>query len=286
MTIQGPAILRSPKVGGPMLKKQLMPSAVSLFSLPGLTSFPRILENIGTALQSKRGGGFDADWQEVENAVSFISSDQPIIFDIGGNVGNWSRRIFERLTTMGSSAKIFIFEPQPQCWPAINSMKLENCELIRQAVGDTEGAMDLYQGENSEVASAYNRSDFSGITDIIKVDVTTIDAFRARNKIDFIDYIKMDIEGHELKAVLGAIDSLKTGKIGAISFEFGPANVNSRTFFIDFFVFFNNLGMDLYRMGHDGVPILITTYDRGAEYFSGVANYIASFSRPAKWREA
>jgi hypothetical protein len=46
--------------------------------------------------------------------------------------------------------------------------------------------------------------------------------------------MKMDIEGHELFALRGAKRALARGVIRPLSFEFGTGNINSRTFFRDY----------------------------------------------------
>jgi len=43
-----------------------------------------------------------------------------------------------------------------------------------------------------------------------KIEIITIDEFVKQNKLSKIDFIKMDIEGEEIKAIEGALDSIKT----------------------------------------------------------------------------
>jgi FkbM family methyltransferase len=176
-----------------------------------------------------------------------------------------------------------MFEPQPKCWPSLEKIQDSSVNLVKAALGEVAGTIDLYQSDNSEVASVYERSDFK-LDDVIKVEVTTIDEFIRTHQYAYVDYIKMDIEGHELSAARGARQSLEQKRIGAISFEFGSANVNSRTFFLDLFVYFTSLGYVIYRMGHDGIPIHVPDYSRDLEYFGGVSNYIASCVKPTTSR--
>jgi FkbM family methyltransferase len=237
------------------------------------------MESLGAALQSKKGGGFDAEWQEVANAARFIGAASPIIFDVGANSGNWSRLIKSQIAT----PEIVMFEPQPKCWPVLEQLQDSSVSLVKAAVGEAAGTIDLYQSQNSEVASVYERSDFK-LDEVIKVEMTTIDDVIRDRGYSFVDYIKMDIEGHELSAARGARQSLAQKRIGAISFEFGSANVNSRTFFFDLFDYFTSLGYAIYRMGHDGIPIDVSRYSRDLEYFAGVSNYIASCVKPTASR--
>jgi len=67
------------------------------------------------------------------------------------------------------------------------------------------------------------------------VTVQTIDAFSDEQGIDRVDFLKLDVEGHELEVLKGAEQRLTTDRISAIQFEFGGCNIDSRTFFQDFF---------------------------------------------------
>lgn len=58
-------------------------------------------------------------------------------------------------------------------------------------------------------------------TGIEDVDVTTIDAFCERYRIDFIDYLKIDAEGHDLDVLHGADGMLTSQRCGIVQVECG-----------------------------------------------------------------
>ena len=58
--------------------------------------------------------------------------------------------------------------------------------------------------------------------------------------------IKIDVEGNELDVLKGASDFLKDVKV--IQFEFGGSNIDSRTFFQDYWYFFKEKDFDLLRL--------------------------------------
>ena len=61
-----------------------------------------------------------------------------------------------------------------------------------------------------------------------------IDHYCKENNVKFIDFLKLDIEGNEYKALCGAKNMINQDKIGAIKIEFGGCNIDLRTFFRDF----------------------------------------------------
>ena len=111
------------------------------------------------------------------------------------------------------------------------------------------------------------------------VAVRTLDEVIESEKLAFVDFIKMDIEGNELFALKGGKHSLTAGKIGALSFEFGCANVNSRTFFREFWELLTEANFLIYRITPRGKDVLIGDYYEDTEYFRGATNYVAELKK-------
>ncbi len=102
-----------------------------------------------------------------------------------------------------------------------------------------------------------------------------LDSIIVSEKIKTIDILKLDIEGHEMAALLGAENSLREGIIKAISFEFGATHVGAKIFFRDFWDFFSGLGYKISRVGLNGRPLSVSDYYEDLEYFRGGTTYLA-----------
>jgi hypothetical protein len=61
--------------------------------------------------------------------------------------------------------------------------------------------------------------------------------------------------------------------IRALQFEFGGCNIDTRTFFQDFWYFFKSYNFDIYRVGPFGVKEIVA-YSELDEFFS-TTNFIA-----------
>jgi hypothetical protein len=96
------------------------------------------------------------------------------------------------------------------------------------------------------------------------------------NGIAHVDVLKIDVEGHEVSVLEGARRALEEHRIAAIMFEFGSANINSRTFFGDFWNLFDTLSYNLYGVLPGGGTYKIDQYRDELEYFRGASNYIAT----------
>ncbi len=224
------------------------------------------------------GKGSGAGWdisKEVRLAAKAVHRPAPVIFDVGANVGDWGGEILKLLP----NARLFMFEPAPGCQRRIRDLKLPGVQLVPCAVGETNGRAVLHTSSELDASAslhARNETYFRERTySSLEVEIVTLDSIVANEAIDFVDFLKMDIEGHEIAALRGAGKALATRKIGALSFEFGSGNINSRTFFRDFWDLLSGHGFKISRITPGGKLLEIGAYYEDLEYFRGVSNYIA-----------
>ena len=59
------------------------------------------------------------------------------------------------------------------------------------------------------------------------INIITLDEYIQKNNLEFIDFIKIDVEGYEPEVIFGAANSLKLGIINCIQFEYGGTWQNS-----------------------------------------------------------
>lgn len=198
-----------------------------------------------------------------------------VIFDVGANKGEWSYLISKK----NINASFFLFEPQTGCHPFIIEKHIPNMRLFPLAVSSLPNKkVDLFSTSNTAgLASIYVRRDtyFQSLEfNKFNTMTTTIDKVISDNNLDFVDFIKMDIEGHELEALKGASNCLQMGKIHAIAFEFGSGNINSRTYFHDFWDLLAPLGYQFFRILPWGGLMPIREYSEDLEYLRGATNYL------------
>lgn len=148
-------------------------------------------------------------------------------------------------------------------------------------MSDKSGKATLYSPDAwSPVASLYPRRD----SQLQKyefgkqeVEVVTIDDFIDSFGIDVVDFMKIDVEGNELAVLHGSRQALQSKRIKALTFEFGCGNINSRTYFHDFWDTLQGYGYTIKRICPGGILLKIETYYEDLEYFRGVSNYLATF---------
>lgn len=226
------------------------------------------------------GKGYSSAWDNGEEkaagrVIRKLTANSPIIIDCGGNRGRWTEGV--RHVLGSDSGRWIIIEPAKECVDILR--QLSNVEVIEAAAGEVPAMMKLYSNaEASGWASLHQRSDTlaQGVKFTARdVPVVTLDSVIETLGLERIDFLKMDLEGHELFALKGAIVALNARKVRALSFEFGAANVNSRTYFRDFWNLLTSLGFGLWRICPGGSITKIKEYYEDLEFYRGATNYVA-----------
>lgn len=162
------------------------------------------------------------------------------IFDVGANVGGFLGKLNTGFADV--PRRIHSFEPSPRTFAmlsqAIAERAIADVEPHNFGFGKEDATLELFSDRaGSAIASLYQRrmDHFSTALDQKEtVTLRTIDGFCTEQGIERIHYLKLDVEGHELDCLAGAKAMIDAGAIDVIQFEFGGANIDSRTFFQDF----------------------------------------------------
>ncbi|MFM1913483.1 MAG: hypothetical protein RIR51_1326 [Bacteroidota bacterium] len=196
-------------------------------------------------------------------------SDSPVLFDVGANIGNYTKDLLEYFP----NGEIHSFEPIPQTFKKLNSIKLKKGKLNPLGLGKkTEKIKMFYYPEAPTFSSQSEVTNQIYKNEEIEVEFMSLDEYCNENKINKIDFIKIDVEGYEMNVFEGAKFFLSQNKIHIIQFEFGSQQVYSKNFFLDFFNLLNP-NYQLYRILKDGLEE-IKSYESKHEIFR-YANYLA-----------
>ncbi len=205
---------------------------------------------------------------------SFLDTEPNLIIDIGGNRGDYTEIILNQYPF----AEIHIFEPSKK-----------NIDLLESRFGmyDLVSVVPVALSNVSGSASLFANESGSGLASLTKRRLEHFDvSFDFEEKVETgrfedywknelgsrsIDCVKIDVEGHELNVLEGFGQSLEVVK--ALQFEFGGCNIDTRTFFQDFWYFFKSYNFDIYRISPLGAQQIVA-YSETDEFFS-TTNFIA-----------
>jgi len=232
-----------------------------------LYTFFLLFEKIFAYLQGK-GYGTKTVKQEVELALKLLGSMPSLVLDIGANKGYWTKFLLANCP----ATVVHAFEPQPVCADEIEEQYRGRSNVIihRNAVSNVETMQPLFfDFDGSGLASLSHRKlEHLGIDFSKSLNVKTIvlDDFLREQGIVQIDIIKIDVEGYELAVFEGMKNTLAGSKPPkVIQFEFGGCNIDTRTFFRDFYLLFVDR-YDIYRQTPFGLT-RINTYRETDECF-------------------
>jgi FkbM family methyltransferase len=198
-----------------------------------------------------------------------------VVFDVGANKGQYARLVLDRL---GDGVELHCFEPAPGAWAELQAKLSGDRRVTLENVGlsNAEGAATLHaDADGSGLASVYKRRlDHFGIAfeEKREVRLRRLDEVCRERGVRHIDLLKLDVEGHELRALEGAGELLSSGAIDLVQFEFGGCNIDSRTYLQDFFYLLTPR-YRLHRLVKDGI-VPVDAYRERYECFI-TTNFVA-----------
>jgi FkbM family methyltransferase len=130
------------------------------------------------------------------------------VLDVGANIGLFT---LEASLSVGSSGRVIAIEAMPEHATAVvhsaRSNGMMNVEVISVAAGDRIGEAILTLPRNTNYGM-FTLGDVAGDVSF-KVPVQRIDDIVAERGVKSVAFIKMDIEGSELNALIGAEQTLR-----------------------------------------------------------------------------
>ena len=157
---------------------------------------------------------------------SLFSADDVItIFDVGAHVGKNSlyyKSIFK-------NSNIYSFEPFQNSFEVLRRLNLTNFRPYNLGLSDKKGTESFSSNKGSPTNSLLSLSlsaketwgGYEGLSQVERVDCefTTLDDFCDENNVEFIDFLKIDVQGAEFRVLKGAHRALSEKRIGVVQLE-------------------------------------------------------------------
>lgn len=136
-----------------------------------------------------------------------------LMLDIGANKGEYSNLVLQ----YNPACRAICFEPNQDLLNILHADP--RLEVENFAVGDVNGFVELNINiQDSTQSSIYRNSDDTVSHQVKQI---SIDSYLAEQAMDYVDFIKIDTEGHEIKVLEGMRKSIEERRIGVIQFEYG-----------------------------------------------------------------
>jgi FkbM family methyltransferase len=190
------------------------------FQLAGYTIFLDQFEGIQASISLGTYEPTETKWiyEILKPGMTFI--------DAGANIGYFS---LIASSIVGNLGKVYSFEPSLYAYEklcqTIKQNKINNIYLNNQGLGDhpEDLELSLWNRKLHSPSFCYSNGADSRHIKTINLGISkliTLDCFAEDNHIEFIDLIKVDVEGFEPNVIMGMTRLLQDNKVNRIMIEF------------------------------------------------------------------
>lgn len=229
----------------------------------GIDTFHRKLNNVN----------FDMGTNGEFRVLKILSLFHPkCIFDVGANEGEWSHSVSERYP----GCSIHAFEIVPSTYDILltNIKDLQNVKPNNFGLSDESGMITINIGKDSTVATAFKIESMQDhdvyYSQTIECEIKKASDYCIKNNIKTIDFLKVDVEGMDLKVIKGFGEQIKHVRV--VQFEYGIFNISSHDLLSDFCKYFKDNSFVVGKIFPKYVKFF--EYHFNMENFHG-SNYIA-----------
>jgi len=169
---------------------------------------------------------------ELKNLVMILKprGQRRVALDIGANCGYYSRELAKYFT------KVYAFEINPTHYRRLNTIS-PKVSVVNSGLSNHKRLMNLYipikdKLELNGWASLQAEARIDSSETVVKKDlpVETLDSFN----LEYVDFIKIDVEGHEMEVLVGSRMTLERNS-PVILIEINPSNKKAVTEYLNSF---------------------------------------------------
>ncbi len=197
----------------------------------GATKFLNRVENLN----------YEFEENGEQRVLEFLSEKKlltsGIVFDVGANIGDWTRTFVEIFPGV---TQVHLFEPYPPTFA-----KLKNNRVLQSgyeslsfqcnafALGEEKMSSMIRGVGAGDVRAALKeipKTSWDQATDFVEypIEIETGDSYCKASGVENISFLKIDVEGFELGVFQGFEEMLSSHRIDFIQFEYGRVNVLNR----------------------------------------------------------
>jgi FkbM family methyltransferase len=170
-----------------------------------------------------------------------------IVLDIGANIGKWASSAL----TIDNRIYVYSFEIVPEFYEKLSKIDF-NGRLKSYNIGlsDSDSTIQIYVsgfGAGIHKEGNQNKNFYQ-----INCQLTHADTFILKNINEKIDFIKIDVDGMELKVLKGLSNTMERCR-PIVQFEHSEYNYKEGDIFKMFFQFFASRGYKLYIVSENNI---------------------------------
>jgi len=201
----------------------------------------RVLRRVGVSIQR---------WHDPYLDVRRLLRPKHVKTAVDG--GAYHGSATKRLLELFLGISVHAFEPQEETRQLLEQTFAgsKQVKVYCQALSDTTGTSHLHVNAQPYTSSLLASNDPATITPrlVREISVTTLDDWAASKNVSSVDFIKLDLQGHELAALKGAKRLLEKGVRVVLAEVNFRSRYNGSCMFHDVSGYLSSLGFRLYRL--------------------------------------
>ncbi|SKB12338.1 hypothetical protein PL11201_330027 [Planktothrix sp. PCC 11201] len=203
-----------------------------------------------------------------------------VVLDVGANLGDWTKAVL----SICPDAEIHLFEPIPVVYKdLIKNLgeKFSTAQIIPNsfAIGNQAGVQTFYHYQAQSILSTFHRRlevEKTGTLQQpqeIQVLKNTVDNYCIQQRVERINFLKIDVGGGELDVLKGAEKCLNKGKIDYIQFEYGGTYLDAKITLKETFEYLHKVRYVIFKIQGNSLEYkpVFEPSDENYEY----SNYLA-----------
>lgn len=181
----------------------------------------------------------------LEDFIISVIKEGNTVIDVGAQVGLISVLLGRKV---GSSGRVVAFEPNPYNYRILNETLKENLSTNVVSVNKAVGRTNAYSYFRQLTPTGYMKipPEAKGEdSEATLIEVVCLDDYCRENNIDKVDFIKVDIDGPDFEAVLGAEGLLKSAYPPLLCVEVSQYWARHGYFFSDALSYLNSFNYNV-----------------------------------------
>lgn len=139
-----------------------------------------------------------------------------VAVDVGANIGEWSSLALARFPNL---QQLIAYEPGQVATQFRANIQDPRVTLVQNAVSDERGDVLFHEAVDSHLSSAVSVEE-GEVRGTRSVTAVRLDDELDRLEVPQVDFLKIDVEGFDLRVLRGANHALDTHRISVIQFEY------------------------------------------------------------------
>ncbi len=171
------------------------------------------------------------------------------IFDVGANFGEYSDMLIKIAKDFNLDIDLHLFEPQKRCIEVLRSKNYKNINQV--GISDEEGeGYIFFDDEGSSFANLFGEG-----RKFEKIRLMRLDSYIKEKNLDHCDFLKIDVEGNEIKVIKSLGDFLNEDFLDFLQFEYGATYIRSHTTLFDIYRILEEKGFIIFKIMPEGLEM-------------------------------